>query len=163
MADPVVERWKQSGQIFFWTYLDNKKNYPGWHLTADRAGVDFFLQLFEKMANAKWSSFKNINISRPAPNILKVPNNMNGRARWRSPKIFKLKHPKGLVPNNYWHLDVKENSVILSVGVDKLNELRNGVENIINNKGDYAIGSDEELCKNDLCVWFWGYGGTLNQ
>jgi hypothetical protein len=155
MADPVVAKWKQSGEIFLWTYLENKKNYPGWHFSADRVGASSLLQLFDKMVIAKWSSFKDISISRPTHKILKIPNNKNGKAKWRSPKTFRIKYAKHLVSNTHWSLEIKEQSVNLVVGLHKLNEFREGIENVMRSQGDYAIGPDDGLCHNDLCLWFW--------
>ena len=67
MADTTVAKWKQNGKIFLWTYLENKKNYPGWQFSADLVGANSLLQLFDKMTNANWSSFKDIYISKPTP------------------------------------------------------------------------------------------------
>jgi hypothetical protein len=49
MPDPTVARWKQQGRVYLWRYKENRKNYPGWHFTADAVACNALLELFELM------------------------------------------------------------------------------------------------------------------
>jgi hypothetical protein len=38
-----LHSWKQTGAISLWRYTDLGKNFDGWHLSADDAGVGSLL------------------------------------------------------------------------------------------------------------------------
>ena len=155
MTDPLMNQWIQSGKVYLWTYLENTKNFPGWHICVDQNGGDSLLDLLEKMLSAVWPSTKEILISPPTLKILKRPNNKNGKAKWSSPKIFKIKFPKGKVPHDHWSLLEGQDRVDLVIGMKKLNQLRRGIEDSLLYRGDYSIGSEENFEDDSACLWFW--------
>jgi hypothetical protein len=155
MASPAFEKWKLSGKLFLWTYLENKKNYPGWNLSLDNSAVISLLDLLKKMNESKWPSSKSIVVCPPSKKILKGPNNRDGRAKCYSPKSFRIKYNKDSVPPRYWNLELLESCLTLSVGHIKLDELRKSIEDINNGLDDYSIGPDD-LSDSDSRLWFWG-------
>lgn len=149
MPDENVERWKQNGSLYLWRYLENTRNYPGWHLSADDLFCQSFALLTEKMLASRWNSEKTLLVTPPNAKILGVPNNRGGEARFESAQLFLLKYPKDKVAADYFLLEGAEGKVILSVGTEKLQLLSECIFSLLQGKGDYSIGS-----KNSR-LWFW--------
>jgi hypothetical protein len=153
MSDPQVARWKQSGCVYCWRFVDNASNYPGWNVTADRDGCNSMLHLFNLMASAMHPSSQCVRLTRPSPGIAAGPGNRGGQARWSSgASELEIKFRKNHVPPSHWSLERQGDSLVLIVGQDKLEELRRGFEDIMNGEGDWGIGPDDD----DLqLVYFW--------
>ena len=149
MPDINVDRWKQEGRLYLWCYLENTRNFPGWHLTADDDGCHSLADLIERMLSARWSSQKSLVITLPAKDVLGVPNNRNGQARWKAPALLMLKYPKDKVRDGYSSLHVNGKTIVLSAGRQKLELLKDCVLKITKGEGDYAI----EI--GDANLWFW--------
>lgn len=152
MSDASVDKWRQEGHLYVWKYKENVRNYSGWNLTADNVCCRSFADLIERMLSARWSSQKVLNVSPPSMNVLRVPNNHGGKARWESAQSFVLKHPKDKVPEDFFSLEEDGNAVNLSVGKQKLEMLHKGILGIPEGKGDYAIGSKSS---REPHLWFW--------
>lgn len=149
MPNETVERWKQNGSLYLWSYLENTQNFPGWHLSADDLFCQSFTELTEKMLAARWNSQKTFSVTPPSSLALNVPNNRGGKASWKSAQSLLLKHPKDKVAEDFFSLEEVEGNVILSVGTQKLKLLSDCVFGIPKGKGDYSIGSDNSR------LWFW--------
>lgn len=149
MSDEIVKHWKQNGSLYLWRYLENTRNYPGWHLSANNLFCESFTDLFKKMLSAKWSSQKLLLITPPNEKILRVPNNHGGKARWYSAKSLLLNYPKNKVDDDYFSLEEIEGKITIYVGTRKLELLNDCISNISKGKGDYSIESD------DSQLWFW--------
>ncbi len=124
MPDENVDKWKQEGRLYLWRYTENTRNYPGWHLTADDACCHSLADLIERMLSARWSSQKPLVLTPPTKEVLRVPNNRGGEARWKSPAGLILKYPKGKVGDEHIALETNIDTIILSVGKLKLELLR---------------------------------------
>ena len=142
MPDETVEQWKQNGALYLWRYLENTRNYPGWHLSADDLCCKSFVDLTEKMLTARWSSQKTFSVTPPDSKVLRVPNNRGGKARWKSAESLLLKYPKNKVDAAYFSLEEVEGNVIISVGTQQLRMLGDCILGISQGKGDYSIGFD---------------------
>jgi len=149
MPDENVNKWKQHGQVYFWRYVENTRNYPGWHLTADKTFCDGFADLTDRMLNAPYNSQKSLTVALPTKEVLRVPNNHGGLAGWKAPKLLILKHQKDNVSKYYSLLEEIENTVILGLSRRNLEELKECVSEIPHGKGDYSI----EI--GDTVLWFW--------
>lgn len=149
MPDKAVERWKQKGSLYFWRYLENTRNYPGWHLSAGNLFCQSFADLAEKMFLARWSSQKAFLITPPDIKVLRVANNRDGEARWESAQSLLLKYQKENVTTDYFLLEENKNKVVLSVGSQYLQLLQECICGISQGKHDYSIGNDNSQ------IWFW--------
>ena len=78
-----INKLKINGNIYFWKYLENSRNYPGWNFTVNKIGGENLLELIRLMRTCEWSSKKSIQITEPSQKQLKVPNNSNGKAKWQ--------------------------------------------------------------------------------
>ena len=154
MSDPNVDKWRQKGRFYLWTYKENTKNYPGWHMTVDSIGATALLELFELMSSAKYSAIAKLQVSEPDKDILKVPNNKNGAAKWSSVPQLKIKYPKDQCSDNHWVLNKNNGEFTLELGKNKLEEIKKGILDISNQEGDYAIGPDNDQFEYE-CLWFW--------
>jgi hypothetical protein len=86
----AVDNWKPSGNLYFWRYLENARNYPGWHFALDPAAVGSLSLLFDAMAKANSASYRTLRVVPPTLPLLMVPNNKNGSAKWQSPAKLRI-------------------------------------------------------------------------
>ena len=155
MGDPSVAKWRAAGKTYLWRYLDNEKNYPGWHLTADSPSCAALDRLFGLMATAKYSAQARISIIPPTEAQLRVPNNQGGRARWQSVDSLELKFDPDQPDDQLWSVEVDKNMLSISMGRAKLHEHKAGIADISKGTGDYSIGPDNDAAYRAQCLWFW--------
>ena len=140
-----VNSWKQSGRISIWRYTENERNYPGWHLNADRVGCQSLLALLDALV-ADGAGSRSIAITPPTKTQLGVPNNRHGQAAWVAPAKLRLT----LSPvADQWSFPPDLDPAALVVGPTWLQALREGIDGIPEGRGDYSIG------KGSLPLWFW--------
>ena len=139
MPDENVDKWKQQGRLYLWRYIENARNYPGLHLTADDACCHSLADLIERMLSARWSSQKSLVVTPPTKEVLSVPQNRGGEAGCKSPSNLILKYPKDKVDGEHFSLEENGHAVILSAGSRKLELLKEGVLKIPKGEGDYSI------------------------
>ena len=148
MSDENVAGWKQKGHLYLWHYVENTRNYRGWNLTADKDFRDSFVDLIEKISEAKYNSLKSLKITSPTAEILKVPNNKGGQAKWKAPRTLILKYQKDKITGNYLSFDESENTITLLVDRQKLEILKECFLKI-RKEIDYSI----EI--GNARLWFW--------
>ncbi|MCW0386532.1 hypothetical protein NB722_001071 [Xanthomonas sacchari] len=141
----LAHRWTQTGRISLWRYLENERNYPGWHFNADPAGCQSLLALLDALA-ADGAGSRTLLITAPSKTELGVPNNRRGLAAWVAPE--KLRFTLSTT-DDHWSFPVDAAPAALEVGSAWLAALREGIAGIANGKGDYAIG------KGSHRLWFW--------
>ena len=149
MPDINVERWKQEGHFYLWKYEENTRNYPGWHMHADKEGCCGLTELIDRMLESQWGSQKILDVTPPTARVLSVPNNRGREARWIVAQFLVLKYPKGKVEDEHFIFEKQANGVVLSVSQQMLEQLREGIIGIPHDKGDYAIGDRHNR------LWFW--------
>ena len=66
-------------KVFLWRYRDNRRNYPGYHLSADEEGCRALLAWLKE--SRKRSQFC---LQAMEPAVLRVPNNQGGLASYVS-------------------------------------------------------------------------------
>ncbi len=152
MGDRLVDKWTQTGEIWIWKYKGESKNYPGFHMTTDRAASPHLVELANLMLKGQWPSSKVLRLSEaPVPDV-------TGYSRQRQVlSSLRLKYPKGSVADEHWDmaLDGAALNATLTVGATKLKNLREGIDGISRSKGDYAIGPDDDRRWSQQCLWFW--------
>lgn len=149
MADENVNRWKQQGHVYFWRYVEGTRNFPGWHLTADKIFCDGFADLIDRMLRSPYNSQKSLTVALPTEAVLSVPTNRGGAAGWKAPKRLILKHRKDGASEDYSFIEETEDAVVLSASRRKLEELKECVSGIPKGEGDYSIDF------GDAVIWFW--------
>ena len=142
MPDPVVEKFKVTGEVAVWRYRHSRA-LPGWHFSCDDAAGDCLLKLAELMQAARFPSRKRISIS-VNPLLTKAP---GGSDIPYLAKSFEIRFFGDFAPD-HWDISESEGNVILALGSQKLRAFRSGISDILKGRGDYAIGDNPEL-------WFW--------
>jgi hypothetical protein len=152
MADPKVAQWRQRGAVYCWRYCDNRKNYPGWNLTADSQACESLVQLLDLMLAGKYSSQAAIPISPPTEKALQA---VNGPERWMSASEMTLHYPKSKVEPGHWSLKSNEGRIAITLGEARLNELRSGVVDVSQGRGDWAAPNDDDEIDDAQLLYFW--------
>ena len=142
----ITDKWKQSGSIFLWRYEENPKNYRGWHLIADSKGVRSLMELIDLMLKSSDEARRSIKINIPTENELRVP---GCKKKAISTTKFVLLKKKD--NSDCWSIFEEQDAIKLEAGDNALRQLKNGLTDIQNNKGDYFIGTTGHE------LWFWWY------
>jgi len=146
-----IEKFKVVGKVYAWKYLENQRNYPGWNLTADLKASKNLSELLDLMMISEWSSKKTITTELPTENQIKIPNNKNGIAKWKSSPNLTLHYMKG-ESENHWLITETDNSVEIQFGKTKLIDFKNAINGILKGEGDYAIS--DHNAKSILYFWW---------
>lgn len=103
------------------------------------------------MKRCEWSSRKEIEISIPTENQIKVPNNQNGRAKWKTVSKLILSSKKN-IERELWKVIEKETEIEIQFGENKLIEFEKAISGIPKGIGDFTITSDS--AENILYLWW---------
>lgn len=147
---PCSDQWKQRGSLALWRHTENERNFPGWHLTADASGSDSLVELLDAFVADGRSASRILRITKPTPRLLSVPNNRHGGANWEAPAKLRLSFTA--TSEEHWSFPSDIKPAQLTIGADWIKPLKEGVEGLILGRGDYAIGSSDDL---SLPLWFW--------
>ncbi len=145
MGDPNVERWHQHGTIVMW--MNRRDSRREWNIAADDAACDALLQLFYLMENGEWSGKKELHLTKP----MKTPDH-GGNFPFRSATQLTIKYPKDRVPEDHWQFTETDRKLLLEIGLARLQELRDAINDMKQGGGDYLIGDREN---NPLWIWWW--------
>ncbi|WP_157471551.1 hypothetical protein [Marinifilum fragile] len=146
-----IEKYKISGKVYAWTYKENQRNYPGWNFSVDLKASECLSALLSLMNDCEWSSKKTISTELPTESQLKVPNNRNGVASWKSKSNLTL-NCKTSESENYWKINELDDGIEIQFGKAKLTELQNAINGIPKGNGDFAITDQHE--ENILYFWW---------
>jgi hypothetical protein len=141
-----VRRWKQSGRIHFWRYLEGTRRYPGWHLALDAAGHGAFCDLLERLAalDCAHAGSATVAVSAPTEDVLDVPN--NPRRKVIAPAQLKLVVPGGSA--RQWKIEEGGSETALTIDRTQVAELRDWLR-APGSAFDCVFGGEPGL-------WFWG-------
>jgi hypothetical protein len=142
MSDPLVERWRQRGDIFMWK--SKSPRWPEWNITASDLACDTLNDLFDRMENGQYSSKKELLLAKPA-----IMPHCSGPFRLAT--HWTIKYPKGTVPDGEWVFQEQGSQLFLVLGLSRLRELREAIADMNKGGGDYSIGGDENR------LWIWWY------
>ena len=140
------DAWKHSGSISLWRYEPRDRNYPGWHLSADRTGSASFSALLDALLADGPDAYRSVELS--APSQYALPDNYKAGGWVSAPK---LKLSIAGSPSE-WPFVVGFNPAKLSVGADWVPLLKEGVLGIHHGKNDYSIGPRG---RGNEPLWFW--------
>jgi hypothetical protein len=154
--DPVAT-WKQTQPVYLWRYIDNTRNYPGWHLSLDPLASESLLALVGALQGARNPVHRTLEITPPTLPVLRVPNNLGGEARWASPEKWKIAFVPGLEDAQLWEFPVTQTSaVLLRLGNHYLDKFTSGLNDLLSKVGDYSIGGHpKEARGSETVLWFW--------
>jgi hypothetical protein len=139
--------WKQSGHIALWRYRDKKRNYDGWHLTADASGCESLGALIEAMTVDGSGASRSISIKRPTRAMRSVPRS----PEWAIivPTVWQLSVGSDV---SEWRFAETSEYAELCVGMDWLPLLADSIRDIRRGMGDNSIGDTD---RGSLALWFW--------
>ena len=138
----------QAGSIYLWRYLENVRNYSGFHLTCDSAGCS---TLRAALNNEAGYPYVTVNLASDEK-VLKVPNNKGGLAKAIFYKTLVIKVGQSL-PGEYMRFKELEGGVCeLKCSVGQADCILGGVDDIEIGKGDYSVG---EIKGQDLTFWWY--------
>jgi hypothetical protein len=147
-----IDKHKIDGKVYTWKYLENSRNYPGWNFTVDKTASRSLVELLNLMKQCAWSSRKEIQISKPTKNQIKVPNNQNGIAKWKTVTKLILTSKK-TAEKEFWQVMENENEIEIQFGESKLVDFEKAIRGIAKGIGDFAITSESE----DNILYLWWY------
>lgn len=158
MSNPLIDRWRQRGNLYLWRFDDQARNYPGWNFTADGEGCISLLELLAMIANDCRTANADILLSKPPVSIQALAG--VGRGRLRAPRRFTLKvrSPESS-PADFWQWSGTLHDLKLKIGRGKLAELFSAVKSVAQGVGDFNIGAANHKQHGfdftNAAIWFW--------
>ena len=143
-----------AGRICLWRYREHSRNYPGFHLSADRPGCAQLLTLLGSLAKARTPQIGNVVLDPVTAAVLAIPNNRGGHAAISSYQHWELVVDPRFPPERL-HFAVMNDRARTELSVVQVESVMAGVEDIRALRGDYAIGDDDEHQ-----LWFWWQDGA---
>jgi hypothetical protein len=146
----MTAKRKNGGKLYVWTYPEGSKSYAGWHLTADRVECARLSEAIEGLSAGSLSEPQAFAVSPVTPAVLAVPNNR--RAKAQSAREFRVvlsRDPR------HFSLEERDEVLTITVGSERLEELRKSIIGITQNKGDFAMTPGEKRLARDQMLWFW--------
>ena len=155
-----MSAWVQRGHVYLWRYPEGPSGYCGGHLTADRTGCGSLDELLTKFIETPRSRSANVRVTRPTSDVLSVPNNRGGAARWAAPGQLRIEMCHDTEPKA-WRFRPKGRQFELLAGREKLEELREAVRGIPAGEGDFALGPEGGSAQwDEMCLWIWWTPGA---
>lgn len=127
-----------------WRYSENRRNFPGWHFTANADGCASFIALLDAFAVDADGS-RTLDVTAPTQAVLAVPNNRS--AALVVPAKLRLMLSAS---SSYWSFPESTDPAELAVGVEWLPILRRAIAGIPQGQGDYSIGP-----AGSGSLWLW--------
>nr|CAP48473.1 putative integron gene cassette protein [uncultured bacterium] len=142
MPDTQVSRWTQQGTVFCWRYLGST-GYPGWNLTPDEVARRSLLRLVDLMLSARFSSSQTVRLARPPGTIADIPRRPH--YKWSSGvSELHIHFPKDTAAPDHWLGERQGSCLQLKLGERRLQEFREGFEDVIDSDDEWAIGPDND-------------------
>lgn len=141
-----THRWRQKGSTYVWRYVDNSRNFPGWHVVLDGFARDSLSELLSAFIEDSQSLHRTISVTRPTERALVIPNNRGGHARYLAPSKIRLEFD----PNDpqSWLLESQQDTLVWKIG-------RKGVEEFAAALNDPQEYFDRSF-GGEPGVWLWG-------
>jgi hypothetical protein len=80
---------------------------------------------------------------------------VNGPDHWLSASELTLQHPKTKIEPGQWTLVSNNGRVAITLGVERLQDVREGVTDIANGTGDWAAPNDDDTIDDAQMLFFW--------
>ncbi len=134
-------------KVYLWRYLENEKNFPGHHIAGDEEGV----VAMARQLRALQSGTASFELSPPTPEVLSVPNNLDGNAHFESYDRIVVE----VVPTsnkNRKHFVAKPDApaILFEASRAQVETFAKGIQGTKDGDIDFSMGGRPE---NQL--WFW--------
>jgi hypothetical protein len=138
-------------RIYLWRYRENRRNYPGYHLTADACGCDDLGSVLTKHENATHVRRTRLALSPVTPSILAVPANTRGDSTVVTFSSLELVTDPNS-PRDHFRFTETHPHCQLDLSTAQAGCVLEGVRDIQHGKGDYCVGG-----AGDHVIWFWWF------
>jgi hypothetical protein len=129
-----------------WRYLENQRNYPGYHLSADAEGC---ATLLEWLQNPK--PRHEFRLQPITQEVLNVPNNQRGAAPYVGCSFLTLQVIPDVAEGHFLFSEAS-GRLTLECSQRQVERIIGGVNDIMQGRGDYCIGGADQQV-----LWFWWY------
>jgi hypothetical protein len=143
--DPMIEKFQVKGSIYFWKYISDQRNYPGWNITADNDACNSMIELLEMMKRSEYPSRKSV---KTCPSTMKQVR-MATEGRYKTTELIKLHFKKEA--KNAWTISETKEGLVIVFNTAKLTELKSSFRRIYMGKGDFAISDGQQ----GNILYFW--------
>ncbi len=127
---------------FFWRYVENVRNYPGWNIAADDSGTTGLREALKHLASSSAAAFE-IACIPPTSTVLKIPN--NGASPVVSAKLLRLETSSDTVDPLIF-----ERNGVATLSIDP--ELAARLATILED----PQGAFDTSLIDDPILWYWG-------
>lgn len=136
-----LNTWKKEGAISIWRYEPKKKNFPGWHMTADSIGYESLIELLSLLKNSIAESKRTIELDSP-----------DG---WSASTELKKTPEKKVViqlidGGEQWKLKNEDGKLIIMLNKLGVSLFLGGIERAKSGDYDFSIGGTK-----GQNLWFW--------
>lgn len=132
-----------------WRYRDNRRNYPGYHLSADADGCAALLAWLRSTKPRP-----ELRLQPVPPEVLSVPNNRDGAAAHVGCASFQL-HVRPDAAHDHFLFSEVSGHLTLECSPQQVEHIIEGVEGIQRGEGDSCMGGEDQNV-----LWFWWYPYT---
>jgi hypothetical protein len=143
--DSAIEKFTVRGAIYLWKYLSKENSYPGWNITADKAGCDSLLSLLAMMDRSEYPSKKSLKTETPRKQVTVA----NQTSTFKTIQLLTFSHRKEEANN--WVIEERKKELVIAFDRKKLIELSEAVEKVKVGQGDFAIFDHH----NENILYFW--------
>jgi hypothetical protein len=134
---------KQIGSVFAWRYLENTRNFPGWHLAFDPPGLHSLEGLFRRMVGSETGTLRSVWLTPPTSMVLEIANNR--RAAVIAAECMRVVKVE---PSLAWSIATSETEVAISAGADQMSAFADWL--CADRKSfDTTFGQNPP-------IWYWG-------
>ena len=134
--------------IHLWLYRENRRNFPGYHLSADAEGCARLSSVFASLSRAIDHRVEKISLMPVTVEALRVPNNSSGDSSVVSFAQWVVETDPAL-DKEPMRFEESGRECRTRMSPRRADEILAGVKDISAGRGDYSIGS------GDHALWFW--------
>ena len=110
------------------------------------------LELLDLMIKSQYSSQATIRIAPATPTALWA---VNGPSKLTNATELTFRHAKTKVGPAHWTLVANTARIVITLGTERLNEVRSGIMDVLQGRGDWAAPNDDEVIDEKQLWYFW--------
>lgn len=134
--------------IHLWTYRENRRNFRGYHLSADPEGCATLSSVFAALSKATDHLAEKVSLKPVTADALRVPNNSSGNASAVSFTQWLVETDPAL-DKEHLRFEERDSKCRMLVSPHQAERICAGVADIAAGRDDYSIGT------GDNALWFW--------
>jgi hypothetical protein len=112
-----IYSYKQKGQLYFWEYTLNAKNYPGFHMSWASDGKSSFIEFLELLRQSPPGTYRTLKLDAPTQSVLGVPNNRQQKV------VTSTKLKVELTEDGKSSIEVDDDSISLKLTYFQIDEM----------------------------------------